>query len=621
MVTATAAVDRAVLPTRRVLPQHTPPDQVLDLGRPPRKPLVSLALLLLVLLICLPPLLVRLGERDSTHTMEQIALLSSQDTWLRQRGYLDVERDPNAWLMPTRNGSPRVTKPPLLVWLNLLAWSNLAPEAASVDTLTYRARLVSVGMALLLVASVFWAGLTLGDRKLAFLSALVAGTMLVLQRQAHTASYDIHFAAWAALAVAATLWAMRPFAAAPAVRRAFVGYLIAGVALGAAWMTKGPLALVVTLVPLIAIIAVVRNRWRRNLLGLMGVALLAAALVAPWYIYALNHFAQAKDVWAREFLAERDEFQPPWYYLALVALVAPWCVWLIAGVVMPFAGFTGRVRRRLLIPWLWFAGIFVVFSIPGAKQQRYILPILPAAALLIGQVWWYHHHLALRHEKEPRVDLLRLPHWVALISVSVLIGPFMLAQPWLVEQGWLEEQPLGPISTGVVAVFWPMLLALSTAGALVHYHWKPLSAGVISGLWAAAFLTLIWAGYANAPAGRHPIRPEAERINAIVGSAPLHYLRIPTSDGLLNEEFLLYAKRIAPTLVPRDLQNFTAKLTQPTYLVARDAEPHTRALAAAGWTAVEAGEFMQDKDLPSRLWKYEPAEPRRKSALPEMSQQ
>ncbi|MEP0762465.1 MAG: hypothetical protein HRF48_06970, partial [Chloroflexota bacterium] len=168
--------------------------------------LIALSLAL-VLLACLPPMLVDLAKRDSTHTMENIALLSAQETWLRQQGYYDLPADPNAWVMPTRNGSPRVTKPPMLVWLNLLAWWDLDPYTASVDLVTYRARLVAVGMALILIASTFWAGLTLADRRLAVLAALAAGSMWFLQRQGRTASYDIHLAAWSSLAMAAGLWA------------------------------------------------------------------------------------------------------------------------------------------------------------------------------------------------------------------------------------------------------------------------------------------------------------------------------------------------------------------------------------------------------------------------------
>jgi hypothetical protein len=42
--------------------------------------------LIAVLLVCGAPLFVRLGEADSRRTMENIAVASSQETWLRQHG-------------------------------------------------------------------------------------------------------------------------------------------------------------------------------------------------------------------------------------------------------------------------------------------------------------------------------------------------------------------------------------------------------------------------------------------------------------------------------------------------------------------------------------------------------
>src|SRR4051794_31430667 len=104
---------------------------------------LTLTLLLLVLLASLPPLLIDLGERDCTQTMEMLSLLSSQETWLRQQGWVDIPRDPNAWLMPTKMGEPRYVKPPMVVWLNMLAATGLRPETSTADAFMLRARYVA----------------------------------------------------------------------------------------------------------------------------------------------------------------------------------------------------------------------------------------------------------------------------------------------------------------------------------------------------------------------------------------------------------------------------------------------------------------------------------------------
>src|SRR5437773_1480215 len=100
--------------------------------------------LLLALAVCLPPLLIGLSPSEST-SMEKHALVMSQETWLRQ-----CAGEPTAWLIPSFNGTTRVTKPPMLVWLHMLAWWNLDATSSTPDQLMLRARLVSVTLALVL---------------------------------------------------------------------------------------------------------------------------------------------------------------------------------------------------------------------------------------------------------------------------------------------------------------------------------------------------------------------------------------------------------------------------------------------------------------------------------------
>jgi 4-amino-4-deoxy-L-arabinose transferase-like glycosyltransferase len=58
--------------------------------------------------------------------------------------------------------------------------------------------------------------------------------------------------------------------------------------------------------------------------------------------------------------------------------------WLIGALFQPWVRAKGERRRHLLIAWLWFLGLLIVLSIPGANQQRYLLPIMPAVGLLVG---------------------------------------------------------------------------------------------------------------------------------------------------------------------------------------------------------------------------------------------
>src|SRR5262249_32090293 len=139
-------------------------------------------------------------------SMEKICMASSQETWMRQRS-----GETSAWKKPTINGGEfRIQKPPLLIWLNIAAWSDIDPETAQVDELAFRARLVTILLVLIGVASVGWVGWMFAGARGGLLSALVAGSMFLVIKYGHYSTYDPHIMGWTALCVACGVWAMQP---------------------------------------------------------------------------------------------------------------------------------------------------------------------------------------------------------------------------------------------------------------------------------------------------------------------------------------------------------------------------------------------------------------------------
>ncbi len=560
-------------------------------------------MLVMVLIISAVPMLVVVGRGDTKRTMENITVASAQETWLRQHGWQDIERDPNAWLMPTRNGNPRIVKPPLVIWLDMLAWTGLTPEGSTAQQLLGRARLVSVGMGLMVVVGVFWIGRVLWDRKLAVMAALAAGTCLFLTRQARIASYDIHMTGWATLAVASAIWAMRPFAARPSSAREVTGWCLAGVALAGAFLSKGPLACLVGAAPVLTAIVVVGVRWRRNVIGLMGMLFVAALLTGPWYLYLLDVVNNAGGKLFHEYKAERREFQMPWYYLGLFGLILPWSIWLFAALIQPFVRAIGDERRRLLVAWAWFVMIFVVFSIPGAKQQRYILPIIPAAALLIGQLWRYHQALAERGEVDPGVNLLRVPHWVSLIGVSLAFWPFYTYQRTMLEAGWFERMPVGELPTSIAVPAAGVLIVLAALGAFWHFRWRPMRAMMVTSLWSAVLLTVTWYAWSSGERSVHPVRASAEQVGRQVQGAVLGVLKMKEHPVSPNEEFIFYSRRILAPVRRRDARPF-GRSAERVYIAAPQVDGVAALLQQKGYGKV--GAFEHDYEETLDLWLFVP---------------
>ena len=149
-----------------------------------------------------------------------------------------------------------------------------------------------------------------------------------------------------------------------------------GVALGFAILAKG-------LVPLMLAAPVFwfgRHRWRDWPRWLAP----ALAVAAPWYLACTYHngwrFIEVfflQHHFGRFFSKELQHAQPFWYYVpVLLGLLMPWAP-LLAGLRL-----LGDPRLHFTAAWLGFG--FVFFSASTNKLPGYLLPLIPAAAILLG---------------------------------------------------------------------------------------------------------------------------------------------------------------------------------------------------------------------------------------------
>ncbi|MDY7107271.1 MAG: hypothetical protein SYC29_01415 [Planctomycetota bacterium] len=605
-----------------------PPPALADEPPPRRRPVLAGLALLLTLLACLPALLIDLGGRDTTHTMENVTVVVAQETWLRMHA-----GDRAVWLVPSHDWKPRLKKPPMVTWMHFLAWADLDPSEAGPDLLLYRARLLAVAMGFILLASIFWMGLTLADLRLAVIATLVAGSTFFLQRQARTSSYDIHFVAWATLSIAAALWAMNPRGGPVSRARLILGWLIAGLAMAASTMSKNPLAVAMVVLPVGGAIVLLPGRRKASIIGLLVAMGLTALAVVPWYLHVAQAFSAAEEKLMREFTQPRGEDAQEFYYYACIfALVVPWTLWLVSGLIHPFMPVARGRRRRLLMPWLWFVLIFLFFSIPAAKQQRYILPILPAAALLIGWVWRDHDAMAQRGERDRSAGGLIRAHWIALIVASLFIGLFFALQEpiieavadwhrqtaarleeagrtsgalwdWVTGDDYPTEPVVRPVAWPWAALYTIVLGGLAVIGLRVHLRHRPLPAAIIGAVWGMCLLGLVWHYYALAPSAVHPVRAPARELARLVDGAPLRSLRVTDHDKyrqMLNEEFRFYYGRLIPHVWPEELDEYLARPEDVVYVLSKRGSKYERIMNEANM--IDEGPVQIDTDRVYQLW-------------------
>jgi 4-amino-4-deoxy-L-arabinose transferase-like glycosyltransferase len=170
----------------------------------------------------------------------------------------------------------------------------------------------------------------------------------------------------------------------------------AAIALGV--LTKGPVAILLPL--LVALPYAIWRRAARSLFSIAGL-LLFVLIVAPWVaavsqkIPDFLHYVLVTETAARLATSELKRTGPPWYFIPyLLGGAFPWSIALLAGL-------PGAVRERWAGDWrrfvrenpsllfliLWIVLPFLFFSLSQSKRPQYILPVIPAVALLIVWLW------------------------------------------------------------------------------------------------------------------------------------------------------------------------------------------------------------------------------------------
>jgi 4-amino-4-deoxy-L-arabinose transferase-like glycosyltransferase len=285
--------------------------------------------------------------------------------------YAEIAREVLAggdWLTPTLNGIPHFHKPPLAYWIS-------AGGMALLGTNEWGARL---GVALA-AAFVLWCTARIGHQAGGALAPVFLATSLLFFVVAHQLGSDIFLAA----AVAGYYAAMID----PRARRSVWPF----VALGLGFMAKGPVVLVLTVVPTLLAAAWARDgSTARALANWRGWALFAA-IALPWYIVVvlktpglLGYFLK-HQLWERYTTTVHQRSGPLYYFLVVVLAGAlPW-TWAALRAGAHAAKEAGRrnVVDALLVSWVVLPIVF--FSFSGSKLPAYVLPIFPALAVLASR--------------------------------------------------------------------------------------------------------------------------------------------------------------------------------------------------------------------------------------------
>ena len=315
--------------------------------------------------------------------MGQFGLIGADEPRYAQVAREMLER--HDWITPVLGGHAWLEKPPLYYWQAMLAYSVLGVSDVS-------ARMPAAIDATLLVIAVylFFRRFRRGvEVDAALLTASGAGVV----GYAHAASMDMALAATFSIGMLAW-WAWRETG-----KRIYLSLFYFCMALG--MLAKGPVAPFLAAVVIVVFASLARDlRLIVKTLWFPGI-LLFCTVALPWYFAVQMRNPQ----FFREFILEHNlarfssdlyhHRQPFWYYLPVTAIaLVPWTVFVIAAVAEAARVWWAERKAVSAEPDLeaqlgvfaccWLVVPVMFFSISQSKLPGYILPAVPAGAVLLA---------------------------------------------------------------------------------------------------------------------------------------------------------------------------------------------------------------------------------------------
>jgi len=286
----------------------------------------------------------------------------------------EIIRD-GSWLLPTMNGELRIAKPPLPTWITTVPMMLAGTDADLV------ANRIPAGICALVLAlfTFLLARRITGNKWIATTTLLVLATSYMFLWSARKNEWDIY----AITAMAGALWALlEAFMRKEGKNRYF---LVFSLLLCFSFLSKGPVAFGVMLVPFLAsyCLAYGTKDFRENKWALVWSVALFALLAAAWPAYVYLHTPhEATAIASRESVAWfKNHARPFWYYPAhLQEIVGVWVFFLLYGLVAPFTGKDRKPEERFSA--FWFILTIVFISVFPEKKLRYLLPAIVPGAIV-----------------------------------------------------------------------------------------------------------------------------------------------------------------------------------------------------------------------------------------------
>ena len=489
--------------------------------------------------------------------------------------YAEIPREMAAsgdWVTPTLNGLKYFEKPPLQYWATAALY-------AAFGVHDWTARLWASALAFLCIPLVFFFTRRIGystDTALIAASLLAINPYFALIGQLNL--LDQGFSFFLSVAVFSFVIAQsessRP-------RHSLRWMLVTWTGLALAVLSKGIVTLVLAGMTLVTYVAVTRDLSLLRRLQLAAGLPLFLAITLPWF-----WVVQSRNPEFFQFFFIREHFErflttiarrtePFWFFIPILAIsllpvIGNWRHWRLSGIEGSRVPAAFRAELFLLI---WCAAVVVLFSISQSKLFPYVMPVMPALAVVLARV------TQAQPSAYPRAK------WVT-------IGFLLLLAVGLVFAVWKR---FGSMSA--TSLTWALIVALACVIFIsfervrtqqpVAQRWLALAALSITGYqllgvcYAASFPARSAAGLASEFAGNIPADTRLYSVGHYRHSLAF-YLRRPLAVYAYVGELEFGLRQAHGTIAGRDQKQFLEQWQKETHAIAFIEPGIYGALSAAG---------------------------------------
>lgn len=242
-------------------------------------------------------------------------------------------------------------------------------------------------------------------------------------------------------------------------------YLAFYILIALAILTKGPVGIVLPALIIVLFLLYLGQLWPilKEMQPIRGL-LIILAITLPWYIlvtrangqeyldsfFGYHNFERFTDVVNRH--------SAPWYFYFVVVLIgfAPWSLYLPLAIARlkwwqrNYWQRQTRIQHLGLFALCWFMGIFGFFTIAATKLPSYVLPLMPASAILVALLFTSNYpqvkndRLSADRENQYRKTPSAFPKSILITGWVNVVFLLLLAVACLFLPKILQEDPAMP---------------------------------------------------------------------------------------------------------------------------------------------------------------------------------